>query len=393
MANTENNLNNVKRIIFFIEAQFTTRDYNRFGVDFLIKNGYEVLIWDFTSFIHSKLINEYTPSDLLSYYNLSIISSEKTALNKINLLDKFDLVICYGFPNTFIKRNIFKHLSNKNITYGINRQNALPHTTIKSSIFFSKVLKLLFNNTDLLNYLYSKFQPFFVKIKPPNFIMASGEKTVNINNKFTKTIWTHKLDYDLYLDFIKNKNDEIPAEPYLLLLDEYIPFHPDGINEKWPKIDPIKYYSLITNFLSEIELKEKCPVIIAAHPRSQYESHPDYFQGRRVMKNKTIELVKNAKLVITHASTSSNFAVFFNKPIIFIKMNLISAFYDHWIETMASNLGSAILSVDEIINESEYNNAKIINIESYKSYKNNYIKKENSPDKNTWEIFVDYLNK
>ena len=39
MANTKNNLNNVKRIIFFIEAQFTTRDYNRFGVDFLIKNG------------------------------------------------------------------------------------------------------------------------------------------------------------------------------------------------------------------------------------------------------------------------------------------------------------------------------------------------------------------
>jgi hypothetical protein len=229
MSHTNNRLSKIKRIIFFVEAQFSLRDYKRFGVEILEKNGYEVQIWDFTQLVNRKLFDEYTPSDIYDNSKISVISCEKTALVKINLLNESDLVISF-FLNTYMKRNIFEALSKNNIFYGFNTQNSLPSTKIKYSLFLLKLFKLLINHNDLINSLYSKFQSLFVKINPPNFIMVSGSKTVNINNKLTDIIWTHKLDYDIYLNFIQN-NNKLPVKPYILLLDEYIPFHPDGINE------------------------------------------------------------------------------------------------------------------------------------------------------------------
>ena len=60
---------------------------------------------------------------------------------------------------------------------------------------------------------------------------------------------------------------------------------------------------------------------------------------------------------------------------------------------MANNLGGTIINADQDINENEYNNAKIISNKHFSSYKENYIKKAGTPEKNTWEIFIDYINK
>ena len=42
---------NITKIIFFIEAHFNQRDYNRFGIPVLLENGFEVEVWDFTPFL------------------------------------------------------------------------------------------------------------------------------------------------------------------------------------------------------------------------------------------------------------------------------------------------------------------------------------------------------
>lgn len=381
----------IKRIIFFIEHKFTRRDYKRFGIEILEKNGYEVLVWDFTLFIHENILNLYSPNDACEYPNWTSINSENSALKNIDLLSDEDIVVAFGFHNNYKKRKIFQKLTTKNIAYGVNNQNSLPSPDIENKNVLLKILNLLLNFKNLRNSIYLNFPILFPKINPPTFIMAGGSDTVKKKNKSTEIVWTHKMDYDLFLSSIKNKKKKPPFKKYVLCIDEYLPFHPDNIYENRKKIDPVKYYSLLTKFFKEVELREGCPVIIAAHPSSQYESHPDYYQGRSVIKDKTIELVKDCRFVITFASTSLNYAVLFNKPVIFIKMNLIADIYNHWVEVMAKNLRGKIISLDSKINENQYNDAKIINKNYFKSYKEKYIKKSGTPEINSWEIFANYL--
>ena len=46
-----------------------------------------------------------------------------------------------------------------------------------------------------------------------------------------------------------------------------------------------------------------------------------YLKKRKIIKNKTLELILKARGVITHDSLATRYAIFANKPIIFIFNN------------------------------------------------------------------------
>ena len=58
-------------------------------------------------------------------------------------------------------------------------------------------------------------------------------------------------------------------------------------------------------------------IIIAGHHASKYERFPKYFNRREVIYGKTGELIKHCEFAITRGSTAINFAIIYNKPIIF----------------------------------------------------------------------------
>ena len=243
----------IKRIIFFIEHQLTRRDYERFGIEILEKIGFKVLVWDFSTFIFENILKLYSATDAYEYPNLTIINSEKSALKNIDLLSDEDIVVAFGFRNNYKKRKIFQKLTKKNIPFGFNNQNSIPYPDIENKVVFMKILNLLLNFKNLRNSFYLKFPIFFPKINPPSFIIAGGSDTVKKISKLTDIVWTHTMDYDLFLNSTKNKKIKSPFKKYVLWLDEYIPFHPDGIYENWKKIDPVKYYSLLLSFLMKLK--------------------------------------------------------------------------------------------------------------------------------------------
>jgi hypothetical protein len=79
------------------------------------------------------------------------------------------------------------------------------------------------------------------------------------------------------------------------------------------------------NVFELIEKTYSLEVIIASHPTSNYCIND--FNGRKIFKGVTNELVKNSKLVLNTVSTSYSFAIFFNKPIIFFYTNDIEKYY------------------------------------------------------------------
>jgi hypothetical protein len=214
-------------------------------------------------------------------------------------------------------------------------------------------------------------------------------------NKTTIRLWTHHPDYDIYLQYKTRMNDS--SKTTGVFLDQYLPFHPDYIHSdiKFP-ISPDTYYPNLCNFFNTLEKTTKTEIVIAAHPRSDYEHLPDYFQGRTIIKGKTAEMIRDSTFVIAHSSTSLDFAVLYHKPIVFVTTDALEKMISGkniiglYIRTIAYELGKKPINIDHI-SEFNWDEEMKINKDGYYRYKYNYIKKQGTPEKPMWDIFCSYI--
>src|SRR5438045_4103016 len=55
----------IKKIIFFMDSAFDQRDYERFGIDVMKTNGFEVEVWNFFPFLYPRAyeaLKHHTPT-------------------------------------------------------------------------------------------------------------------------------------------------------------------------------------------------------------------------------------------------------------------------------------------------------------------------------------------
>ncbi|MFC1540560.1 hypothetical protein ACFL4J_00815, partial [Candidatus Margulisiibacteriota bacterium] len=232
---------------------------------------------------------------------------------------------------------------------------------------------------------------------PPAFILAGGKKYAQkrpLPDKNTKLIWAHTLDYDLYLDHRAKDKAPLLKSDYGVFLDEYSPFHPDhGVTgaPDCPFKEPTDYFEELNKFMEYFEKEFDWPIVISAHPRSDYAAKPDYFKGRQVIRDRTTDLVAGAKYVLAHGSTSINLAVLFRKPVTFLlPEKVINSYYGKFIANYAKQLGKKALklgSIGGIQPEREL----IVDSDLYSIYVENYIKRAGSPKEHFWDIVADRL--
>lgn len=390
----------IKKIIFFVDVPFGKRDYERFGIEILIKNGLDVEIWDFTPILHPKVYNTYALPDpiKLDYYH--VFQTKETALSKIATINQSCFVMNF-IPYNVNTLQIFRLISKKKIPYGY-RAFAYPSGTsaVSSYDILQKVfIKLKNSNIELLlNYLLRKIPSEFFGVAPARMIIATGKK-YKMDNRVpigssTEIVWGHTLDYDIYL---REKEEDVVREErrFAVFLDEYFPFHPEyvymGIN---PPVSADEYYPLLCNFFELLEKKYDTNVVIAAHPRSAYEKHPDYFKGRLVVRGKTSQLVRKSDFVILHHSASMHFAILYKKPMIFIGMDklLKNSFHGPLLNFMASMFSKKVINLDEITFEN-LEKELFIDKKAYNAYKNDYIKKEGTEEIPFWQIVANRIKK
>ena len=383
---------NIKKIIYFIETPFDERDYERCGVYTLIENGFEVQIWDFTPFLNAYVYENDKDRRQKNNEFHRLFFSKKEALFEILNLDNSCFVVCF-ITFAIGSFSIFKMLSKKEIKYCVFRANIIPLPSRKTRLFslsYIKSGKLYISK--IMNLFFSDFAITKIGLKPATLLLAGGQRSVSYNYPITKDIeilWLHSLDYDIYL----RKRDEVKENPHVgVFLDEYLPFHSDYI---YFKVKPFatseEYYPLICRFFDNVERTNNVKIVVAAHPRSNYEKHGDLFDGRMVVKNKTFELLRESRFVIAHSSTAIDFAVLLKKPIIFITTNRLKKTREGpIIDAMATILGKKPINIDEQFNI-DLNKELIVNEKLYDQYRNDYIKKKNSEENYFWQIVANRL--
>ena len=382
----------MKKILILTDVGFSKRDYTRFGVNILEKK-YKVDVLDFTEWLSPRYWKIYQEKiyNFEGYKKISNYNDLEEAISSkdiVNVIDQLSSEKSYSILN-YIKK---KKLS---LTRGLNA------LVLESNRTFWELLHKLFFLCFKPKILFKKIIFIFKKKKEINFfydcVVIGGKKGMeHVKAKNAKKIIkSHSFDYDVFLE-LNNKNSNLNLKPYAVFLDQCLPFHPAAIYRgENPLVTKEKYFPALNDFFTNFENKTGLEIIFAAHPRSRYDLYPEFLYGRKYFINKTSELVKNSKLVLLHTTTSISYAVLYNKPIIFITTDeYIKSFDDFRIHSYSRSLNSLLFNIDNKNNYSKIpKNDKIYSFDKakYEEYKNNYVKFPKSPEKNSWDIFLDNI--
>jgi hypothetical protein len=394
------NYTTIRKIVFLVQSHFCKRDFERFGVQMLLDNGFEVEVWDFASILNKELVKKYASPDFVNWPGHRTFSDKREALKKIKAMDKSTFAILH-LPYRPQQYPFFRAISASAARYAIYNANAFPPDPKKDdglSKLRSEIKQPLSKiQKKLIDYIFIRTPFNWLGVRPADLFLAGGEGTLRYTgpvDKSTEALWMHTMDYDVYL---KERSADFTERPIAVFLDGYIPFHPDEVAQGVPPLlSADRYYPMVNRFLRFVEDRLGLEVIIAAHPRSDYETHPDYFERRKCVKGQTFKLVRECRLVMAHASTALTFTNLFYKPLVLLtSRELDKTVLATKIRIMAGWFGKDPIYMDDIDGYSKIDWEKelIVDKSVYDRYRQSYIKKDGSPDVMQGQILVERLKK
>ena len=392
----QNSLGNIRRIILLVENRFTLRDCRRFGIETLQENGFLVEVWDVMRITYpnsSTVGNTY--SDLFNFKDLTSLNSKQDACNMFSGLSQDDFVISL-VTFRWTSLGLYRALSRSCAKYSVSYVEPFPWPLTKKTLTDRIRDVAGFRRATEWKYLLARLPLWFLGIKPANLMFVAGEKYLNYDyylrypvDKNTEILNIHAFDYDLYL---KEKGDSGQEESTAVFLDEFYPFHSDfTLLDRESPVKADSYYKLLNTFFDLVEKETGLSVIIAAHPRSDYQNRPDYFSGRKCIKDRTVKLIKESRLVLAHSSTAVKLANLFYKPVIFMtSLDLDKGCNGAYIKEFARGFNKNPISIDKIDNI-DWQKELAVARDCYDNFRKMYIKSDKGKDLPLWQIVADRL--
>ncbi len=376
----------MKLIIFLTLTYGNKRDSKRLGFEHLKKNNFKVEQWNLGPWLLPNYAQNYIPYDKID--NLSYDVKDKSYFNKIaKKIDKetylFDPWNCYSF---FEVQNI---LSRKKFRYcSMITNNCLVYDTIAK--FKLKLFLFLKNKKKpkISNYSTANTKKYL------NYFMYAGKESKYTKkfylNENTKKIRVNSHDYDNFIT-IKYQKKPIINSDYSVFIDEAFPNHPDlNLYKDKTQCEPEVYYRELNNFFDLYEKKTNNKIIIAGHPRINYDSFKkSNFGNREIITHKTDLLIKFANDILVHTSQAHCYAIIYNKRLIWLDSVNYNYMTRLLIQSRSRYLKSNIVKISDLKMKIKL---KSISNLHYQKYFKNYIKEDKSiTDKTVWEIFTDNI--
>lgn len=376
--------------------------FERYDMGLLIKNGYKVTVCDLSPILHPIAYNQRSVGLLeekckVPVYHIYNKHALKTLMKQQDNTFYISTLPVFGKSYSLIKQ-----ISKKHYGFACN-VDYVPKVPVKEKVhsigFWTKWTK-----ERILEAIFARLPKKYLPVTKADVVITYTDKGLNklLNNTLwnskTKIMLTNTLDYNECLKALK-QNERIINEEYCLFIDQFLPFHSDG-KENNIHIDPDEYYYEIRLFLSSLERILGKKVVIAGHPRGDYEKYAKYYKGFEVFQFCTCRLVKDASIVISHASISLSFVMIFQKKLLLISTDEMEA-----IEAINNSLASAgemthhrIINISKVKNDKEIIAAiEEINQEStdYKEQRSYYCLQENQENSKFQfgEIIINAISK
>jgi len=412
VQNLANKVSNkkIKKIVFLVPLPICQWEEKKWCLSYLRSEGFQVDILDLSELIFSGLDIQKLVAQPLTADFVHRIYSFKELDHYLKMFSDdalfFDFLVGHA-DLTINKERVFRLLKKNRVRYTFLSIGMLPLPSIltvnkrmRLGIFFTRALNAFLNPYKFIDFIAAKGITFLTHhsffYPQPIVIFGGGSEELtsyminrNINEK--RLVKIHSYDYDVAI-FYKRSIDnsrKTNSQDICVFLDEAATHHSDYSLLGMEVANPMVYFAAMNRFFDFIESNSSLKVIIAAHPRSNYESMPGVFGERAVVKGNTVELVANSKLVVMHMSTSLSYAVLFKKPIIpiIIPGNRLSGQMSMLPQVLGEVIGSKAIDLDK----DELTTALLqreCNIKKYAEYERLYVRTEGADDLPIWEIIV-----
>lgn len=274
--------------------------------------------------------------NLLPLINYKLFKKYKT--NKIYSKNKFINILSYRhlFKQLFkIKKKNFFYLNNCGLNlistlidivlyFKGGKKVLLRPTEHKLNIEYNNRIKSIFRKSSfylfkriIVFFLIKFFMYFIILIKPNALIIFAGNNFIfKKYKKLKKKVYKFSCPEFEYFANLKLKisNDYIVYidQDMFASYDNEVNYGPEQI------LDPLNYeknlFKKIDQFIKLKIFKNK-KFVVAAHPRRLKKLS---FDKKKIIFNKTLELISQAKVVIAHTSLAIKYAVLLYKPIILL---------------------------------------------------------------------------
>lgn len=382
-----NNRSDKPCIFITLNSPFTNNIYSRIGIKEL-KNTFSVVLINFLNcfnkdFNKNNYYKEFIDEDI-ECININDINDFKSLCILKKPLFSLD---CIGkSENTFLIQSICKKYK---ITY--------VYDGLASSISSSKIINLfLYFSSKLPDFISTLIFFNINRISKKNFIRPD----VVITASRLGTVWQNSAKKIIYCssnDFIRSRKVDdnfqlkVNKKKYILFLDDCLIHSFDfKLGNQRENLTEEVYFKKLNSFFENIEAKYNMPIVIAAHPNGiEFDHYSKLFGNRLVFFNKTCELSKECYFAITHYSLSINYAILFEKPIIFLKFDGISKRVKNIQKIYMSWLNTCILNIDNFLTLPK--NINNINKEKYQLYRSYFIYSVDESISSQYEPLVNYF--
>jgi hypothetical protein len=383
----------ITKVVYLGYQPLTEKVKEDFYIQDLIDNNVEINYWDLSGIFFKTIFfkNHFTDNfitkidsfdklkDLLYEQDINCTLFITNITLEYRVLELYRILNNFKCKTSFFARGALPNVDNKfNLLFLI--------LTLKKSLKFNTWLCFVKNKYVLFLKKYGKIATFSIIFRAGKF----GLKTIGVGNDIeenkSEIIDVNYFDYDKYL-VLKNCVRLIDNN-YCVYLDDYLPFHPDFNILNIQTIGYKTFYERLNTFFNFIESKYNIEVVIAAHPKADKYKEINYFEGRKVVFNKSAELTRHAEFVIGHNSSALSFAVLNVKPIILL--------YNNSIKQKLPNIYNEILGYSNVLGVNPLNienegldvSLNQPDEQKYSDFKYQYLTSKVSENKLSSQIFV-----
>lgn len=369
----------MKNIVLIDHEPFTKRRKEVFYIEELRQNGCCIEVWDMSEYVFPgmRIVDSI---DAAYISKINTYNDFYSCLNEVDTNRTIFIVECIKNWHT---RKIYKLLSDKKCH------------TIKIDFYANTILRESFQ--EKLKRLFSSAFARIIKGKVKSFILGCYNQWYHVRgfeHYLSSSAIVNRTGMINHPDYEKFKFEEhVPLldKNYIVFCDNYFPYHPDFKYFFNYKIMPDgkKYQAALNRFFDYLERIYQMPVVIAAHPKSEYTGKE--FGNRQIIKYQTDNLIIHSSLVLLHTSNSISYAILADKPIVFITTdgyNSVRVFKER-MYFLAKLFGKSIFDVEH--DDHEDIDCLCIERNIREKYIYTYLTSEQTENKRNVDILYDFL--
>jgi hypothetical protein len=378
-----------RKIIYVCFGRLTDKMARDWYIDYLIEQGVTVEYWDVVALLreeHSERGAQH-PNYLHTFRTFGELE---------NMLQKpensgafYVMLITYCARFTRIYR-LFSKYNCRMLSFA---WGALPHDSVYK---WRKIAAWLSSPYNFAKEIVNRSKAIALRrmklVRPFEIAFVAGDALMAGDNYASRVVPINYFDYDLYVKARGDNGSRLVTGRYAVFLDINLPYHSDLALCGYSRINPLEYYRSLNRFFALLEREQGIKVVIAAHPRADYDSTA--FEGRQNFRLVTAELVRDSEYVLSHTSTSMSYAVLNKKPLIFIYTDAMAVAYKtKFIREMrvyADYLGAPVYNIDAVIGAHQVNVGQV-DLNCYERYKYNFLTSHQSENTPTSEILLSEL--